>query len=253
VVSVALLADEMLRDILPLDRFAGVSYVVDWPSSTPAPTRFPKSIPRLTGNTEQILAMRPDLVIVSDYNGGGAVAQLASAGVCVARLRAPRSVADIPQAFEELGKWTGTAPAATSRARELREEIARIAALRRSPPLTALVLQGSFTYGKKTLQHSCLELAGLIDAAARAGLEGTPSLAAEQLLLLDPDVVFVSTDTEVPGSIRQSRLSAALPWRALRALRSGRVFELPSSWIGSMSHHVLKACHAYAELTRGLG
>lgn len=249
VASVALAADEMLLELLPLSKLLAVSYVADWPSATPVSERFPKTMPRLSGTAEQILWSRPDLVVISDYNRGGMAAQLASAGVCVARLPAPRTFDDVLGAFARLGEWTHEGEVAAASAHALRDEIGRIAELGRGArPRRALVLQGSNAYGSGTLQDDCIRLAGFTNAAA--ALAGTPTLSAEHILGLDPDVVFLSTDTAAARAARSERLSPAIPWRALRARRLGAVFEVPSSWVGSMSHHALRACRAYAETKR---
>jgi iron complex transport system substrate-binding protein len=251
VVSAALLADELLAEFLPLDRFAAVSYVADWARVTGLPKPFPRAIPRTSGKAEDILLRAPDLVVVSDYNGGATIAQLASAGICVRRLAAPRTFRELLAAIEHLGVWTEQEGSARRFARALRLDIAAIEALRSSaPPLRALVLSGTQVYGAKTLQDSCLELGGFVNAAARDGISGTPMLTSEHIFALDPDVVFLGTDTVGARTARRDRLPLGVPWDVTRAGRHDRIFEVPAKWLGSLSHHALAACRAYAEATR---
>lgn len=250
VVSAALVADELLAELLPLDRFAAVSFVADW-SVAALREPFPAHIPRTSGTAEDILAYAPDLVVVSDYNGAATVAQLKSAGLCVAHVPAPHGFRELLESIERLGASTARQEAAARWAGSLRRELARIASLPSlDPQPRALVLRGTQAFGLRTLQDECLRLAGLDNAAADAGVVGMPSLAPETILTADADVIFVGTETQAAQGARRDRLPAGIPWRASRAWQEHRVYEVPAKWVVSLTHHAVSACGAYAELVR---
>jgi iron complex transport system substrate-binding protein len=249
VVSAALLSDELLLELLPRDRLAGVSYVVDWKQSTPAFGRFPASIPRVSGASEELLLLAPSAVIVSDYTSGATEAQLASAGVCVLRLRAPRTFEDLIAQTEELGAVTETLPAARELTRSMRK---RLAKLDRLPRLAgrrrALLVQDPYAYGPRTIQNDCLRRAGLENALEPGKFSPTPQLGLEVLTSLDPELVFLATDTDEPRPLRPERRPHGAGWAHLGALTRGAAFEIPTAWMASISHHALEACEAYARL-----
>lgn len=251
IVSAALLADELLLELLPLARLGGVSYVIDSESSTPAFGRVPSSVPRVSGAAEDVLLLRPDAVILSDYTSGAAESQLGAAGVCVLRLRAPQTFEDLFAETLELGDATASrteADALTLRTR------ARLTALRvpareaRRPRV--LLVQDPYAYGPGTLQADCLRLIGLENVLGD-GFGKTPFLNVEQLLSLEPDFVFFASDTIAPQALRDERRPTGAAWSRMRALEEGRAFEVPSSWMASISHHAARACEAYAHLVRG--
>ncbi len=252
VVSAALLSDELLLEILPLERFGGVSYVVDSAGSTPVSGRFPKSIPRVSGAAEDVLLRRPDTVVVSDYTSGAAEAQLGAAGVCVLRLRAPQTFDDLFAEALELGEATASRAAATALVERERARLAELA----SPPsqerrARVLLVQDPYSYGPGTLQADCLRLIGLDNVLATNAFGKTPFLNVEQLLSLVPDFVFFASDTDAPRPLRPERRPAGAGWSRMRALAEGRAFEVPSPWMASISHHAVDACEAYARLVRG--
>ncbi len=250
-VSAALLSDELLLELLPRERLAGVSYVVDWKQSTPAFGRFPSTIPRVSGASEELLLLAPSAVVVSDYTSGATEAQLASAGVCVLRLRAPRTFEDLIVQTEELGGFIRTESRARELARSMRK---RLAALEELPHPTgrrrALLVQDPYAYGPRTIQDDCLRRAGLENALAPGKFAPTPQLGIEELMSLDPELVFLATDTEEPRPLRPERRPHGPGWAHLGALTRETAFEIPAAWMASISHHALDACEAYARLAR---
>lgn len=253
VVSAALLADELLLEILPLERWAAVSYVVDWPSATPVHARFPAHLPRTGSGAEELLSQRPDLVVVSDYNSAAVVAQLVGAGICVRHLKTATNFEALLESFRQLGAWVGEprrteAAIAVARARLHRLQSARLTRSRR-----VLLLQGALGYAKGTLQDECLRLAGLENVLAAWDAHATPSLNTEQILALAPELIFVAANVSRASPGRLDQLPTGVPWQALAAVRSGHYFAVPEAWMASISPHALLACEAYVELARRLG
>src|SRR5271166_4418885 len=68
IVSLALSDDEILLALVAPDRLAGLTYLIDGPTSTPSAPLAPRSAARATEeNPEEILALRPDLVVSAGY------------------------------------------------------------------------------------------------------------------------------------------------------------------------------------------
>jgi iron complex transport system substrate-binding protein len=248
VVSSALLSDELLLEFLPRERLGGVSYVVDSEGSTPDRGRFPHDVPRVSGSAEEVLLLRPAMVVVSDYTSGAAEAQLSAAGLCVLRLRAPSTFDDLFTEALELGQASASGARAAAFVAKHR---ARLTALASLPPpsrkMRALLVQDPYAYGPGTLQSDCLKYTGL-ENALDADFGKTPTLGVEQLLDLETDLVFLATDTPEPQPLREQRRPRGAGWSSI--LRAGRAFEIPSTWMASISHHAILACESYARLAR---
>ncbi len=250
VVSASLLTDELLLGVLPFERWSAVSYVVDYPASTPVHDEFPKSLPRTSGSAEQILSYRPDLVLVSDYSSAATAAQLEEAGVCVRRVTRSQTFEQLFERWLELGRWVGAPERAEARVKDEKRKLERLRSERRSETLRVLLLQGMFSYGSGTLQDECLRLLGLENVLGDPRFGATPALNVEQLLSLNPDTIFVAADVAAPGAASSEHLPEGVPWSLLKATEHHQVFAIPASWMASISHHALKACEAYGALTR---
>lgn len=249
VVSASLMSDELLEGVLPWQRWAAVSYVVDWPQSTPASSRFPRDLRRTSGNTEDILALSPDLVVVSAYNNALTAFQLRDLGIPIASVASPSTFDDLFRVWMDLAVRVGYPAEAEAKIREARRALSEIHTIAKARParVRALLLQGSFSYGGASLQGDCLRHAGLENLLEAESWGANPQVNAEQLLHLDPDVIYVADDVPAPRRMPPGDLPVGYPWRALRAYETRSLVAVPSSWMASISHHALLACRAYAE------
>lgn len=249
VVSASLLSDELLEGMLPWERWLGVSFVVDWPSATPAGNRFPEEIPRTSGTTEDVLSRRPDLVVLSPYNNALAFSQLRNLGVALTVVQTARTYGELFAQWRRLGRIVGTPKATEARIELAKADLWQVRTLAESLPRRprALLLQGMFSYGSGTLQAAALREAGFDNALDH--IEGvlSPQLNVEQVLSLDPDYVFVAASVAEleTGSVSQLPESAQLAH--LSAAKEGRVCAIPGSWMASISHHSLLASRAYVD------
>ncbi len=179
-----------------------------------------------TPNVEAIIALDPDLVVVS-YDPGDLVASLAATGIQVLVLDAAVDLDDVMRQLIILGEVTGNADKAAEvvAGLEARVAIAVAGAPTLDEPLTYFHLldETLFTVTSSTFIGSVYELFGLVNVADAADPDGSsfgyPQLSTEYLIDADPDLVFL------PGGDVAS--FAALPVLGqLRAVRSNAVIAL---------------------------
>lgn len=250
IASASLLSDELLLELAP-SRLASVSYVADDVGVTPVASRFPQSIPRVSGSAEQLIALRADLVVLSDYSAVSTAAWLEAAGHAVYRVRAVHTFDALLAEIRRLGRAIGADAPASVLATGIELELA---ALRRQagagPRPRVLLLDGTYAYAHGTLQHDCLARAGLRNALDRLGLRGTPDLSSEALLAADPDFIAIAWETPEPRPLAPEEWPAGYPWRFVRAAAAGAIYGVPRAVMASISHHALAACRAYVALAR---
>lgn len=248
VVTAALLPEDLLLGVLPPERWVGISFVVDWPSSTPNSALFAKSIPRVNGGAESILARSPDLVLLSDYNNVSTEFQLEDAGVRVERVPTPKTFAALFALWRELGRLVDEEERAAFLAKEaeMRFEKLRGAA----PRKRVLLLFGRFAYSGDSIHSNCLEHVGLENVVGHDPRGATPELSTEELATLRPNLVFLSSPVAEPRRARLDELPPELPYRLLPEPERPTVVHFPDSWLGSLSQHALTACEAYVTLAR---
>src|SRR5690606_37940515 len=103
IVAASVLAVESLLEVMPRERLVGVhTFAADANYSLVADMA--KALPLLGASPEQLLSVRPDLVIVDAFTRGETLSLLAAANVPVVRTNDPHSFADIEANLRLLGR-----------------------------------------------------------------------------------------------------------------------------------------------------
>ncbi|TWS18734.1 ABC transporter substrate-binding protein [Tsukamurella asaccharolytica] len=197
---------------------------------------YPAQAPRtalsgFTPNAEAIIGYAPDLVIVSN-DQGGIVAALQKVRIPVLVEPAAKNLDEVYGQITDLGTATGRADQAkvvVDRMRSAIDEVVRTTP-RPAVPLTYFheLDPQLFTVTSSTFigtVYGAFGLQNVADAADRSG-SGYPQLSREALLQADPALVFLA-DAQCCG--QSAGVVAERPgWRDLRAVRDGTVVELPA-------------------------
>ncbi|MCA9576473.1 MAG: ABC transporter substrate-binding protein [Polyangiales bacterium] len=176
---------------------------------------------------EEVLALNPDLIIVSGMSDAGHVRQLRDAGVQVFRLGEMRGLSTFARDARLVSALVDASGAGAQLATSLERRMRMVAAdipLSRRPRALYLGVMGRGLYGgaQHTSYHDVLIAAGLRDALDH--MDGWPELTPEQVLAMDPDVVVLHQGTR--GLLCQRDGFATM--RACRGLAGTQVVELPS-------------------------
>ena len=210
----------------------------------PAAQAVPDLGSALPPNVESVLGASPDLVLLyaSDSNREPA-ARLHAAGVPTLTLRIDH-IADFRRAVEILGRVVGDTARATVVADSVSRTLERVrTAMQGKPRLTAFwkawdspviaIGGGSF-------------LSELVDIAGGKNIYGDDSRPAfdvtiEDVVRRDPDVVFAGPESG-------ERMRAAPAWRALRAVRDGRILIVDTMLVGRPGVRLGEAAVSLARL-----
>lgn len=219
-------------------------------SSVPMDAPGWSGLPELVDYTaEAVLTFEPELVVAHAWQDANATRVLRSAGVGVVELP---DVVELEDAYSILRALGELLHASERAEREIATLEARRAALAQRVPAakpSALVYSnfgtGGWTAGAETAEDLVLRLAGLENAAQRAGLAKHEPIDVERLLAIDPEVLVVCAsgeDSELSGT--RAYLAGEKLLQPLRALKSGRVVVLPVRLYSTTSQHVLDAAEA---------
>lgn len=239
VASLNLAADEVLAEILPVERFVGVTALVDEQGTSNALGRVPASVTRFPkADLERLLSVRPDLVIVSEYTDADFLKLLQQSGVRHHRMQGLGTLAGIRQAVLGLGVAVGE-PAAAARliARydaTLRALGGRLAGAARP---RVLYWAGGLTAGSGTAIGALIECGGGINLGAELGLRGITPVGAERAFAAEPERILVGEGWQSLESLRQHPLLSQLA-----AVREGRVIAMPTQLLVALNHHSAEAC-----------
>ena len=113
VASINLSADEVLVEILPPGRLVSVTRWADAEGTSNVVGRVPKSVHRFVkADMEQLVALEPDLVVVSEYTDADFMKQLERSGLRVHRMLGLSTLAGVRGAILDLGRAVGEDEAA---------------------------------------------------------------------------------------------------------------------------------------------
>jgi iron complex transport system substrate-binding protein len=200
--------------------------------------------PGLRPNVEAVLAARPDLVVLyaSDDNRDAA-RRLRGAGVATAAFRVDR-VADFERVTLALGTLTGDSVAARTTVDSVRRTLERVRAatapLARPTVFWPLYDQPLLATGGGSYLNELIEVAGGSNVYGFMK-EPSPRVTFEDLLRRDPDVVLASPDSRV-------RYLADPRWRALRAVREGRLLAVDTMLVLRPGPRLGEAARSFALL-----
>ncbi len=224
-------------------------------------------------NVEAIAALKPDLVIQWGRRGDDIVAPLRNAGLPVALMvgggsggtealarENMRMVAEITGQVPKLAQlldWRDRVMA------EIGETLAKAGRVQKPRILHLRAASARLTAtGRKSYQHTFIELVGAENVAAELGVES--SVTSEQILAWKPDIILLSSaDPEaLPQRVYDdpllSRLPAAQQQRIYKTPQGGYIWDSASPenpftwmWLANLAHPELFAFDLRQELRQG--
>lgn len=189
----------------------------------------------LDPSLEAMVALGPDLVVAWEPAGGDARlrTRLEALGIPVFAIQT-RDTTDIFRNVENLGRLTGRSEAATRLAAGMR---ATLDSVRRSVPpgprptvLFVVSVDPPMVAGLDNFLAEAIGVAGgePLDIAGPApGL--SPQVSLEELVRRQPDVVILPVGED--ASMTAARLAGEPGWSALRAVKEGRIAEVPADLV----------------------
>ena len=253
VVSMTLAGDEILLALIPTGRILGLTWLVDDPRYSHSVETARQVRHKVSANAEQVIALRPDLVVVSAsaYTGVTARGLLRASGIPLCEIARHESFAGVQRNVLAVGRSVGALPQArrliTTMDRRLRAVQERVA---RAPhPRTLYYFPGGFTAGHGTTLNEMISRAGGLNVAAEAGIHGVKQLSREALIQLNPAVILVGgeADQTGSGSLRPVLLADA-SLATIDAIQQRRVYVVSGPSVSSLSHHIVNGVERLARL-----
>ena len=245
VASINLSADEILAEILPRERLVGVTRFADERGTSNIVGRIPPSVVRFQkADMERLVALAPDLVVVSEYTDADFLRLVERSGIRWHRMQGLSSIAGVRQAILDLGRGVGAEAAArglVERDDATLQDLARRLEGARRPRV--LYWSGEMTAGADTAIGALIEAAGARNVGREMGVQGITPPGAERAFVADPDVILVSSWPGMLEAVRQHPLLSQL-----RAVREGRMVVLPNERLIALSQFTADACWDLASL-----
>lgn len=239
VVAASVLSAEVLLEIAPRERVAAVlGLATDARYSECAAAA--ATVPTTGADPEQLIAQRPDLVIVDEFSRAEVPLLLRAAGIAVVRTSPASDYDGVADNVRRIGWAIGCDAAAEQLAASM---AARLAALAAAAAAVAdwrvMNLNGDLdTYGAHSLLDAAVRAAGARHLPAERGVGGYQKLDVETVLAWRPDALIIGVE---PGAdeafatwLRQHPGLGLLP-----CVQRGRILYMPNSLLGATSHHAV--------------
>lgn len=246
IASLTLATDELLSELVPVERIVCVTHLVDDGEISNVAGRYPASMPRLRDqDTERLLGLAPDLVCVAPYNSADFLKVLERTGLTTYRNNAFHGLDEIEAGITALGEQVGEpdrARALAGRMRARRKELAeRLRGESKRPRV--LYWSAGFTSGSGTSIDDLIREAGASNVAVERGLQGPIEISPEQVIAADPEIILTARWS---ADQRESRIANHPLLRNLRAVRENRVIEIEGKYLLSVSHFVVEGVERLA-------
>ncbi len=169
---------------------------------------------------EELIGLRPDLVLAGAYTDPRLLRQLKRFGMHVEQFPLTHSIPGIEEDIRRMASLLGRPLQGKQLIESMQAKIVLIQtkAEQTQPPKALFYQPRGYTSGRNTLQEEALKVAGWDNIAAGLGIEGYAPIDLESLLLAQPQQIFTSghsTDTD-------SRAQQQLNHPALRKLLKDR-------------------------------
>jgi iron complex transport system substrate-binding protein len=265
IVSLTLATDEMLFSMVDPKRIVAVTNLAPDPSISNV-ADLAATIPnKLAVNVETILSLSPDLVLVANWTDPGPVQQLRQAGVPVYLMASGITVASIEGKIERLAELCGEPARGRQMVAQMEARLQAVAGRVAGVPREKrprVIDYGSWggAMGRGSSWQEMLDRAGLRNGVAELSADewGQVPLSREKLLELDPDILILPgwLYTNPAGAARfYAQVTEDPALRGLRAVKSGRVYQMPERLQSTTSQYFVEAVEwlartAYPELFR---
>lgn len=218
IVSLNLCADQLLLALADREQIAALTPLARDTAMSAEATRA-KSWPVAKGGAENLLVLKPDLVITSPYYR---IAPQAGGGYRMLSLPEANSYADIRRQVMQVAQAIGHPERGTALVQRMDAELAAIPKLSR-PPVAAYWQRRGYMTGTGTLVDDLMQRVGLRNLAGVLGKPVLSRLSVEEMVVARPDYLIVETATDVV----QDKGTEMLHHPALKAMPRLR---LPEAW-----------------------
>ena len=196
IVSLSLCTDQVLLQLVNKSRIAAITHL----SFDPVYSYYwqkTDDIKRHYGLAEQIIPLKPDLIIGAQYSNDNAVQMMRHLGHEVITIHSPETLTEVASFTRAIGAAVGEPEKAEQLIDSMQQEIASAKAMVTNLPEQWAISYGpnGFTAGTKTLKNEILAAAGYKNIASKLGIEHFGHVSLEQLVWSNPDAVIIDQDS----------------------------------------------------------
>ena len=217
IASVNICLDQLLWQLLPRNRLVSFSYLTADPMWSPiaaqvAPLIAQQQLSLNHGLAEEIVPLKPDIVLAGEFDSADTVDLLLRLGARVERLALPRTLDDIPAQIRSLAQLVGAEPQAEQLIQNINHQLEILDAVPKADiaPTAFWYSSNGVVIGGGTLEHELMQRAGLRNLAAERGIQGFAPLDLELLISAKPQFIIIEESNASAYSLAREYLAHPL-------------------------------------------
>ena len=201
ILTFSMYTDQIVLGLVTSDHLVGINSLLDDPVlSNIIPIS--KKISKKVGNpgAEEVLSMKPDLVIVSDWTQAEKIQSMRDLGLKVVSVKSPETIQDAKDAVSQVAAAIGEPEKGRQligmmdkKLAEIREKTSKIKPEQRKN-IVLLSLMTAYGGSGCAYDDACRE-ANVINGIAAAGLKNGQQLTKEMLIKINPDIMLLPVYT----------------------------------------------------------
>jgi iron complex transport system substrate-binding protein len=192
IVSLNMCTDQLLIDLAEPHRIAGLSPFARDPARAFEAARAAR-FPILSGTAEEVMVIKPDLVVSSRYMKRETRQFITARGLTLVEFDDPRTLAEARAQIAEMGRLLGAEARASQRLAAFDSALASLRDVARRSSVRVLPLaRRGWVAGSETLLADLLREAGLTNAAGELGFRAGGFASLEAVIALKPDALLLT-------------------------------------------------------------
>ena len=226
ILTFAMYTDQIVLGLVTSDHLVGINTLLDDPVlSNIIPIA--KKITKKIGNpsAEEVLSMKPDLVIVSDWTQAEKIQSMRDLGLKVVSVKSPETIQDAKDAVSQVAAAIGEPEKGRQligmmdkKLAEIREKTSKIKPEQRKN-IVLLSLMTAYGGTGCAYDDACRE-ANVINGIAAAGLKNGQQLTKEMLIKINPDIMLMPVYNDRGKYDTQSFIDSYLKYPSLQTVKA---------------------------------
>lgn len=250
VISLSISTDEIILDLLPPERIAGITTLADKPSISNVVEKAKKIPNRVYGNSpESLLKQKPDLVILPDFIKPEVIRTLRDFGLKVYVYKTQKNLEDVRKIIKDIGMLVGEEIKAEGLIKEMNRRVDAIQVKLKDIPeekykRIAYMRSNGAYYSKESSFHDICRHVAAKDATLDLKLAKNDFVSKEQLVLLNPDV-FIVVDYNYDGKHAAEKMVKEITedpaFHNTTAYKNKAIYVLPGAHMLGLAHYIAYA------------
>ena len=226
ILTFAMYTDQIVLGLVTSDHLVGINTLMDDPvlsNVVPIAKRIIKKIG--DPGAEEVLSMKPDVVIVSDWTQAEKIQSMRDLGLKVVSVKSPETIKDAKEAVSQVAAAIGEPEKGKQligmmdkKLAEIREKTSKIKPEQRKN-IVLLSLMTAYGGAGCAYDDACRE-ANVVNGIAAAGLKTGQQLTKEMLIKINPDIMLMPVYNDRGNYDTQAFIDSYLKDPSLRTVKA---------------------------------